>query len=79
MDVRDPCNESCDYCVWTQDGDSACDYLESVEACNDPAKMLSHHALPLIQRFMDKASPGGSYLVHESLRQTCTAFGCFEM
>ena len=64
MNVRDPCNESCDYCVWIQDGDSACDCLESVEACNDPAKLLSHHALPLIQRFMDKASPGGSYLVH---------------
>jgi len=66
MGVKDPCNESCDssYCVWIQEGDSsACDCLESVEACNDPAKLLSH-ALPLIQRFMDKASPGGSYLVH---------------
>jgi len=25
---------------------------------------MSHHALPLIQRFMDKSSPGGAYLVH---------------
>ena len=62
--VKDPCNESCDYCIWLQEGEDACDCLESVEACNDPAKQRSHHVLQLIQRFMDKASPGGPYLVH---------------
>ena len=64
MGVKDSCNESCDYCIWLQEGDDACDCLESVKACNDPVKLMSHHALPLIQRFMDKSSPGGAYLVH---------------
>jgi len=33
------------------------------ESCNDPAKLLNHHVLSFIQRFMDKASPGGAYLI----------------
>jgi len=61
MGVKDPWKDSCDYCIWLQEGVDVCDCLESVEACNDPAKLLRHHVLPLIQRFMDNASPGDTY------------------
>jgi len=63
MGVKDPCKESCDYCIWLQEGGDVWRLPRECKACNDPAKLLSHHVLPLIQRFMDKASPGGAYLV----------------
>ena len=30
MGVKDPYRESCDYCIWLQEGEDVCDCLESV-------------------------------------------------